>query len=230
MKKFAPLPIIIVISTEVEKSLTFLLYVNISPMQKILIATRNFGKFKELMEVLEDLPFKFVSLNDEKIAGDVEENGETYEENAIIKAEFFGRESGLPTIADDSGIRVDALNGELGVHTRRWGAGEKAGDEEWLGYFLKRMSVEKNKRAEFISAIALYRPGAETLAFRGECVGQILDNPQVDLEPGIPLSAVFLPDGKDKVFSALARHEKNEISHRGKAVKKCHDYLLKYLA
>ncbi len=197
-------------------------------MQKILIATHNVGKFKELMEVLEGLPFQFVSLNDEHIKTDVEEAGETFEENAILKAVAFGSLTGLPTIADDSGIHVDALEGELGVKTRRWGAGEKANDKEWMDFFLKRMKKEKNRRAEFISVIALYQPGKEPLVFRGECVGQILPKPQVDLEPGIPLSAVFLPDGKDKVFSALSKHEKNEISHRGKAIKKCHDYLLKH--
>jgi XTP/dITP diphosphohydrolase len=198
-------------------------------MQKILIATHNFGKYKELMEVLEELPFKFVSLNDEKIDGDVEESGKTYEENAILKAEHFGRLAELPTIADDSGIIVDALAGELGVHTRRWGAGPDASDEQWLSHFLNRLAEEKNRRAEFISVVALYHPGEETLTFRGECVGEILAEPQVPLEPGIPLSAVFLPEGKDKVFSALSKHEKNEISHRGKAIKQCHDYLLKQL-
>lgn len=197
-------------------------------MQKILIATHNFGKFKELMEVLEDLPFKFVSLNDEGIEEDVEENGETYEENATIKAEFFGRLTGLPTIADDSGIHVDALKGELGVKTRRWGAGEKADDKEWLDFFLSRMSYEEDRNSEFISVVAFYRPNEETLTFRGECLGTILQEPQVDLEKGIPLSAVFLPEGKDKVFSALNKNEKNEISHRGKAIKKCHNYLLKH--
>jgi len=197
-------------------------------MQKILIATRNLGKFKELMEVLGDLPFKFVSLNDEKIEGDVEESGDTYEANAILKAEHFGRLANLPTIADDSGIHIDALNGELGVKTRRWGAGAKATDKEWLDYFLQRMRSEKNRRAEFVSVISFYRPGEETLTFRGECVGQILDEPQVELEAGIPLSAVFQAEGSDKVYSAMDKHEKNEISHRGKAIRKCHDYLLKH--
>ncbi|MBN1258988.1 non-canonical purine NTP pyrophosphatase [Candidatus Peregrinibacteria bacterium] len=199
-------------------------------MQKILVATHNYGKFKELMEVLHDLPFKFVSLNDEKIGEDVHEGGETYEENAMIKAEFFGKKTGLPTIADDSGIMADALAGELGVKTRRWGAGEKANDKEWLDYFLKRLAKEQNRRAEFISVVAFYRPGEETLTFRGECKGVILPEPQVALEPGIPLSAVFLPDGKDKVFSALGKHEKNAISHRGQAIRKCHDFLLKHFA
>ena len=197
-------------------------------MKKILIATHNFGKYKELMEVLGDLPFKFVSLNDEKIEEDVEEHGKTYEENAILKAEHFGQLTGLPTIADDSGIHVDAFKDELGVQTRRWGAGGKANDKEWLDHFLKQMEKEKNRNAEFISVVALYQPGEEPMTFRGECKGVILDKPQVALEPGIPLSAVFLPEGKDKVFSALSKHEKNEISHRGKAIKQCHDYLLKH--
>ena len=198
-------------------------------MNKILISTHNFGKYKELMEVLAPLSgVKFASLNDENIEEDVEENGDTYEANAMIKAEFFGRKSGLPTIADDSGIHVDALEGELGVKTRRWGAGGQATDEEWLSFFLSRMQKEENRQAEFISVVALCQPGEETLTFRGECKGEILPNPQVDLEPGIPLSAVFLPKGKDKVFSALSKHEKNEISHRGKAIKQCYDYLLKH--
>lgn len=197
-------------------------------MQKILVATHNLGKFKELMEVLENLPFKFVSLNDEKIIEDVEETGSTYAENAIIKAEFFGKKTGLPTIADDSGIHVEALAGELGVKTRRWGAGAKATDQEWLDYFLKRMSAEKSRRAEFVTTIAFWRPNEKILTFEGQCVGQILDKPQCDIEPGIPLSAVFLPDGKDKVYSQMNKTEKNEISHRGKAIKKCYEYLLKH--
>lgn len=194
-------------------------------MKKILIATRNQGKFKELMEVFGELPIKFLSLNDVAIEGDVEEHGKTYEENACLKAEFFGKASGLPTIADDSGIVIEALEGELGVKTRRWGAGEKANDEEWLNHFLKRMEQEKNHRAHFISVVALYQPNQATLTFRGECDGTILLQPRAALESGIPLSAVFLPDGKDKVFSALNKHEKNIISHRGQAAKKCAEYL-----
>ena len=192
---------------------------------KILIATHNQGKFKELMEVLHDLPFEFVSLKELGITEDVEENGKEYEDNAIIKAEFFGKLTNLPTIADDSGINIDALKGELGVKTRRWGAGEHANDKEWLDYFLNRMNTETNKKAEFISVVAFYRPNEESITFRGECIGEILDKPQIELEPGIPLSAVFLPEGKDKVFSALGTEEKNKISHRGKAIKKCYEYL-----
>ncbi len=195
-------------------------------MQKILIATHNFGKYKELMEVLEELPFKFASLNDEKIEEDVEETGDTFEANAIIKAEFFSRMTGLPAIADDSGIHVDALDGELGVKTRRWGAGANATDIEWLEHFLDRMANEENRRAEFVACVAFAHVGHQTVTFRGECVGQILDSPKTEIEHGIPLSSVFLPEGKEKVYSAMSKLEKNEISHRGLAIKKCHRYLL----
>ena len=181
------------------------------------------------MEVLGDLPIKFVSLNDEKVDEQADEHEDTYEKNAIIKAEFFGRKTNLPAIADDSGIIVDVLKNELGVHTRRWGAGAYASDEEWLNFFLHRLAFEENRNAVFVSVIALYRPGEETLTFRGECKGIILPKPQIAVEPGIPLSSVFLPEGKNKVFSALDKHEKNEISHRGKAIRQCHDYILKHL-
>ncbi len=194
-------------------------------MQKILIATHNAGKFKELMEVFEGLPFKFFSLSDLKINEDVEETGSTYQANAIIKAEFFGKLTGIPTIADDSGIHVDALEGELGVKTRRWGAGAQASDQEWLDFFLDRMSTERNRRAEFVTNIAFWRPDESILTFQGQCVGQILDKPQVQIEPGIPLSSVFVADGKGKVYSAMSKEEKNEISHRGLAAKKCYEYL-----
>jgi XTP/dITP diphosphohydrolase len=195
-------------------------------MQKILVATRNKGKFAGLMQGLRDLPFLFVSLDDIGLEGDLEETGKTYEENAILKAEYFGKKSGLVTLSDDSGIVVEALKGELGVKTRRWGAGEKASDQEWLDYFLARLAKEKSRKAEFICVVALYRPGRETLTFKGETKGILLEGPQVPIEHGIPLSAVFLADGQSKVYSVLGPEEFVRVSHRGKAVKKCHDYLL----
>lgn len=190
------------------------------------MATRNKGKFKGLMEGLSDLPFQFVSLSDEGVEGDVVETGTTYEENAILKAEFFGKKSGLVTISDDSGIVVDALAGELGVKTRRWGAGPEATDAEWLDFFLKRLAREKSRRAEFICVVALYRPGHQTITFRGETDGIIIEKPEVEIEHGIPISAVFKPDGYSKVYSAFTKAELVDISHRGKAVKKCRDFLL----
>lgn len=192
---------------------------------KILVATRNLGKFNGLMEGLNDLPFEFLSLKDLEIEGDPEENGTTYEENAILKAEYFGRKANMVTISDDSGIVVEALAGELGLKTRRWGAGHEANDEEWLDFFLKRMEMEKNREAEFVCVVALFRPGQMTITFRGETQGSILDKPQVAIQHGIPLSSVFLPKGKNSVYLSLSQEDLKAISHRGKAVRKCHDFL-----
>lgn len=185
---------------------------------KLLIATHNFGKYKEIASALEGLELEIVNLSDIGITKDIEETGATYEENAILKARFFAEITGLPTIADDSGITVEALQNELGVKTRRWGAGEKATDEEWLDFFLKRMKQENNKRAEFFTTIAFLKtPDAEPMIFRGACTGIITEKPEASYLKGIPLSAVFKPDGLNTVYSALTSEEKNQISHRGKA-------------
>ena len=119
-------------------------------------------------------------------------------------------------MADDSGIFVEALAGELGVKTRRWGVGEAATDEEWLDHFLKRMEKENNRSAHFICAAAYCGPRGE-LVFMGDTRGMLTHSPQVPVKPGIPLSSVFMPEGYDKVYAALAPHEKNSLSHRGKA-------------
>lgn len=194
-------------------------------MHKVLIATHNQGKFKEIMEVLEDLDFEFVSLNDLQITDDVEETGKDYAENAKIKADFFHELTKLPTIADDSGIEVTVLKDELGVKTRRWGAGEKASDKEWLEFFLERMENEKDRSARFMCFVAASGFEEETVLFEGECLGNILHRPASHIEPGIPLSSVFLPIGAKKVFSALTKAKKNAISHRGKAVQQVKEYL-----
>lgn len=195
-------------------------------MAKILIATRNRGKFNGLKEGLEGLPFQFVSLEDEGIEGDVVETGETYEENAILKAEYFGKIAGLTTLSDDSGIVVDALANELGVKTRRWGAGHEASDQEWLDFFLKRMEREQNRNAEFICVVALWQPTQKTITFKGENRGVILAQPMTKIERGIPLSSVFLPEGQTKVYAGLSKEEFAQVSHRGKAVRLCRDFLM----
>lgn len=196
-------------------------------MQKILIATHNQGKFKELMEVCENLPFEFVSLKELNITEDVEENGKTYTDNAKLKAEFFHKLTKLPTIADDSGIEITVLGKELGVQTRRWGAGKDADDKTWLEFFLERMQEEKDRSARFVCVIAATGFDKETQTFEGECLGNILHRPASHIEPGIPLSSVFLPFGAKKVFSALTKAKKNTISHRGKAAKKLKKFLEK---
>lgn len=182
----------------------------------LLIATQNPGKFKEICELLASLPVNFVSLEGLDIVDAFPEHGESFEENALGKARFYSEKSGLATVADDSGIYVEALEGDLGLKTRRWGVGEQASDEEWLDYFLKRMEQEKNRRARFVCAAAYVGPLGQRV-FSGESQGTLLKNPQVPVKPGIPLSSVFLPEGYDKVYAALSDAEKNQVSHRGRA-------------
>jgi len=195
-------------------------------MKELLIATRNYGKHKEIEAILSTLPIKFYNLNDLSIKEDIEETGDSYEVNAIIKAKFFAELSGIPTLADDSGIQVEALFHELGIHTRRWGAGENATDEEWLEYFLNRMKKEKNKKACFFTTLAFMESkDSKPLIFTGICEGIITDKVEAEYLPGIPLSATFKPKGLPVVYSALSVEDKGKISHRGRAAKQFYDFL-----
>jgi|WetSurMetagenome_2_1015567.scaffolds.fasta_scaffold245969_2 XTP/dITP diphosphohydrolase len=193
----------------------------------VLIGTMNPGKFMEIMEVLGDLPLNFCTLRDLGINENAEETGETYEDNASAKAKFYHRRSGILTIAEDSGIVVDALKGELGVKTRRWGAGENANDEEWISYFLEAMKdVPPDRRtARFICAAAAVDRDGEVKYFRGEAEGVITSGLEAPIYAGLPLSSCFRPVGFDKVYAALTPNEKNAVSHRGKAMKQVRDFL-----
>ena len=166
--------------------------------------------------MLADLGAELVSLKDLGIEEDYPEEGHSFEANALGKARFYHELSGLSTVADDSGIFVEALASELGVKTRRWGAGAAASDEEWLAYFMKRMEGAANRRAKFV-CVAAYADGAQAVAFEGETHGVITEDVRAEVKPGIPLSSVFLSDGCATVYSALSEAEKNELSHRGKA-------------
>ncbi|MDD5041799.1 MAG: non-canonical purine NTP pyrophosphatase [Candidatus Peribacteraceae bacterium] len=132
---------------------------------------------------------------------------------------------GLPTVADDSGIIVEALKDELGIHTRRWGAGPEATDSEWIAHFLKRMKEEQNRRAAFVCVLAYVDPLGATYTFEGRCEGIITPALEADYLPGLPISACFQPEGHSHVFSALTVEQKNSTSHRGKAAQKLRDYL-----
>lgn len=194
---------------------------------KLLIGTNNSGKVTEIAECLCDTPFELISPKDLKKEIDAPpETGETFAENAIQKARHYHVFTGLPVIADDSGIVVDALEKELGVHTRRWGAGPDASDEEWIEYFLKRMKDEENKRARFVCHLAHFDSGGNLHMFDGICDGEITDELEADYLPGLPISACFRPDGYGLVYSAMTIEQKNAISHRGKATAELRKFLL----
>lgn len=200
----------------------------------ILIATGNVGKFAEISEFLGDnlvshsgKKIHLLSLKDVQIlSNDCEETGDTFEENARQKAEYFFQKTGLPILAEDSGIEVDALKGELGVQTRRWGAGEHASDQEWIDFFLDRMKGEGNRNARFFCSACLYFSPENFHIFSGSCEGSVLQKSSVPLQKGIPLSSYFVPEGKNEVFSVLSKGEKTKISHRGMAMKKVQKFLL----
>ena len=194
---------------------------------KLLIATKNAGKFMEISEVLGELPIELVSLADLAIEEDVEETGLTHEENALLKARFFHEKTGLPTLGEDSGIYVDAFPEELGVHTRRWKGMGGATDDEWVIFFLKEMEdVEEDKRgAKFVCFSALIIDDGEHV-FSGETEGAITKTLEAPLIPGIPLSSCFKHKGADRVYAALTTDEKNKASHRGKAMKQLRAFLM----
>lgn len=172
-----------------------------------------------MSEVLSDSNFEIVTPKQLGISGSPVEDGDTYEANALIKARWFYEQSnGVPTLAGDSGIEIEALQGELGKHTRRWGAGPEATDEEWITYFLDRMSREHNKRAAFVCYLAYIDPEGNEHVFNGRCEGVITQTLEAAYLPGLPISACFKPDGYTSVFSALTIEQKNSTSHRGKAV------------
>lgn len=145
------------------------------------------------------------------------EDGDTFEDNAYKKAAYYFEKLGLLTLAEDSGIVVEALKGELGVKTRRWGAGEKATDQEWIDFFMKRMVGESERTAKFICNVCLF-DGGNPRFFEGETVGVIAEELLVPILPGLPLSSCFVPEGYDKAYAQLSIEEKNGVSHRGKAM------------
>lgn len=190
-------------------------------INKLLIATHNQGKFKESQAKLyQDLKIEIVSLADLGIVEDYEEIGQTYEENAVAKAKFYYNLSKIPTIADDSGLSVDALGGEPGVHSRTW-PGYTATDEELLQMLLDKMKdVPEGKRgASFICTIAFY-DGEREIVTRGEKPGIITKKQMCPIKKGLPYSSVFSLKGYDKTSSELSIEEKNAISHRGIALDK----------
>lgn len=196
-------------------------------MEKLVIGTSNLGKFREIMEVMHDVPFDVISSKDLDLNNDVVEDGETYELNARKKVDHYFEQTGFLTLAEDSGIVVDALAGELGVKTRRWGAGENASDEEWIDYFLDVLKdvPEEKRTARFICCAAMKDVNGEIQIFNGVTEGVLTHELRAPIYKGLPISSCFIPTGFEKVYAALSIEEKNRVSHRGKAMHAVRDVL-----
>lgn len=186
---------------------------------KLLLATSNKGKIIEIKESLNGLPLEILIPEHIGIVESPKEAGETFEANARAKARwYFERSGGVPTLADDSGIIVEALRDELGIHTRRWGAGPDASDHHWIEFFLERMRTESNKRATFMCVLCYIDSEGREHTFEGTCDGVITDELEADYLPGLPISACFRPNNQGAVFSAISIDQKNSTSHRGRAL------------
>lgn len=199
-------------------------------MKKLLIATTNPGKILEYKVILKDLPIELVTLKDLNITADVQEDGKTFEENAIKKVKFYSKLVNLPTIAEDSGLEIDYLNGEPGVHTKRW-LGYDASENELISATLERLKgVPMEKRgAQLRVAIAIAISDGEIKTFEGAIRGFIMEKPIAKIIPGYPFRTLFyLPEIK-KVLGELTMEEEAKFAHRKKAVEKVLPIIKKYL-
>ena len=185
-------------------------------MDTYVIATNNAHKLHEIRDILENDCRKFLSMKEAGIATDPEENGTTFEENALIKARAACKASGLPALADDSGLEVDALNGEPGIRSARYCEGS---DADRVVYLLKKMEniPAENRGAQFVSAIACVYPDGTEFAVRGICRGVILTENRG--EGGFGYDPVFFVPEEGETFASMPQERKNAISHRANSLK-----------
>ena len=196
---------------------------------RLLIATHNRGKLVEFQELLADLPLELVTLDQVGIHDDVEETGETFAENARAKAVEYARRSHLLTLADDSGLQVDALGGEPGVRSKRY-AGENKSDPERVAFLLDKLRhVPREKRtARFRCVIVIAAPGGEEYECDGACEGLIEFAPRGT--NGFGYDPVFLFPERGMTMAELSSDEKNRVSHRGRAAEKARKTLERLIA
>lgn len=182
----------------------------------LVIATRNQGKLKEISDLLKDYPVDIKSLDDFGPIPEVEEDGDTFEENAYKKASFTARVLGFPALADDSGLVVDALDGAPGVHSARF-AGADADDAARCRKLLAAMEGVRNRRAAFECVLSIAVPTGPALTYEARCEGVLTENPMG--ENGFGYDPIFFFPALNKTFAQLTREEKSRVSHRGLALR-----------
>ncbi|WP_243386130.1 XTP/dITP diphosphatase [Bacillus kexueae] len=187
-------------------------------MKEIVVATKNKGKVKEFVDMLEPRGFTVLSLLDIDESIDVEETGTTFQENAILKAETISKMVNKPVIADDSGLAIDALNGEPGVYSARYAGDEKNDRQNIEKVLVKLQNIPKEKRtARFHCVLAYAHPEKETVTVDGTCEGFITED--ILGENGFGYDPIFFVPEKEKTMAQMTKEEKNQISHRANALK-----------
>ncbi|MBI9087762.1 MAG: XTP/dITP diphosphatase [Desulfobacterium sp.] len=183
-------------------------------MNIIVLATRNQGKTREIQALLKGFPVEIKNLEDFGPIPEVEEDGETFDDNAYKKAAFAARVLGYPAIADDSGLEVEALGGKPGVRSARF-AGENVTDKENSEKLLREMKGKTNRAAAFKCVVSIAIPTGPALTYEGECHGTILEEPRG--ENGFGYDPLFFHADFNKTFAEISMADKGRVSHRGKA-------------
>lgn len=198
-------------------------------MPKLLLATSNLGKIREYRLLLGNTAYEIVTLAERGIAELAAESGDTYEQNAHLKASSYAKSSQLTTLADDSGLEVDALHGEPGIHSARFG-GEGTTDADKVRIILDKLaSIPWEERtAHFKCVIAIVTPECQSEFFYGECHGMIALEPKG--ESGFGYDPIFYLPEMEKTMAELSMEIKNQISHRAQAARKARQVLQQLLS
>ena len=184
-------------------------------MMQIVAATKNAGKLRELRRLLEPLGYRVISQEEAGVVGQAEETGSTFAENAFLKAEYVFAQTGAITLADDSGLCVDALGGRPGVYSARYGGA--VGDREQCALLLGELKgiLPERRTARFVCAVCVLFPDGSRIAVQESCEGVIGERPAGD--DGFGYDPIFYIGGKS--FAELSAEEKDTVSHRGKALR-----------
>lgn len=184
---------------------------------KAVLASKNKHKLQEIQEILSQYDIELVLQSELGVDVDPDENGATFEENSYIKAKAVLDATGMTTIADDSGLWVDALGGAPGVHSARYGGPDYKTDRDRLNLLLKNMKGIEDRTARFVCVITLLKPDGTKLVARGECEGVIDTEPRGNSDFGY--DPVFYVPAEGCTFSEMGSDRKNAISHRSNALK-----------
>jgi len=184
---------------------------------KLVLASDNAHKLSEFRKLFRTMDVELLSKAEAGVSGDVEETGETFAENAYIKAEAVMRASGLPAVADDSGLAVDALDGAPGVRSARYMGDHSDSDEARYRLLLQNLGDRSDRDARFVCALCCVFPDGNILRAEGVCEGRILYAPRG--ENGFGYDPIFQPEGFDRSMAELTMEEKNAVSHRGRALR-----------
>lgn len=186
-------------------------------MDKIVFATTNAGKIKEIKEILSDFDVEVASMKEMNITADIEENGATFEENSLIKARAVSKLTGLPALADDSGLEVDYLNGEPGIYSARY-LGRDTDYDYKNNYIIDKLKEAKGEErsARFVCVISLVLPDGREFVKKGVMEGRI--GYEIKGENGFGYDPIFYLPEYGKTSAEISAEEKNKISHRGKAL------------